>query len=102
MNEAIAEDRAAIDLDPKHVNAHNNLGWALNEKGRYDEAIPILRKAIDLDPKHVNAHRNLGDALDGKGQVNEAIADIARPSISTPSTSMPTTTSARREQEGAV
>ena len=34
----------------------------LNEKGQYDEAIPILQKAIELDPKHANAHSNLGCA----------------------------------------
>ena len=43
-----------------------------NEKGQYDEAIPILRKAIDLDPKNAIAHNNLG-YVNQKGQYEEAI-----------------------------
>ena len=47
--------------------------WRLNQKGQYDEAIPILRTAIELDPKNANAHSNLGLALNQKGQYGEAI-----------------------------
>ena len=59
-DEAIPILQKAIELDPKHANAHNNLGWVLNFKGQYAEAIPILRTAIEPDLKHVNAHNNLG------------------------------------------
>ena len=41
----------AIHLDPKYALAHNNLGNALADKGRLDEAIAEYREAIDLDPK---------------------------------------------------
>src|SRR5262245_54445271 len=65
--------RQAIALDPKLVQAHNNLGTALAEKGQMDEAIACFRTAIELDPKDANAHTNLGLALDGAGKQKEAI-----------------------------
>ncbi len=55
MDEAIAEYRKAIELDPKYVYAHNNLGMALRDKGRVDEAIAEWKKVIELDPKNARA-----------------------------------------------
>ena len=45
----------------------------LNQKGQYEEAIPILRKAIELDPKDSAAQSNLGRALSEKGEYDQAI-----------------------------
>jgi tetratricopeptide (TPR) repeat protein len=78
VDEAIAEYGKAIELDPKHVNAHNGLGDALRDKGRVDEAIAEYGKAIELDPKYAYAHNGLGDALRDKGHVDEAIAEYRK------------------------
>ena len=94
--EAIPILRKAIELDPKHANAHNNLGWALNGKGQYDEAIPILRKTIELDPKHAYAHSNLGWRWARRDGTTRRSRSSAKPSSSTPSTPLPTATSAGR------
>jgi tetratricopeptide (TPR) repeat protein len=74
VDEAITHYRKAIELNPKHALAHNNLGNALDARGQVDEAITHYRKAIELDPKHGPAHNNLGLALYAKGQRDEAIA----------------------------
>ena len=74
LDEAIACYTKAIELDPKHAKAHNNLGNALQDKGQVDEAIACYKKAIELDPKLAKAHTNLGNALQDKGQLDEAIA----------------------------
>ena len=44
----------------------------MNEKGRFDEAIPVLRKAIELNPKDMVAHDDLALALDGAGRHADA------------------------------
>ena len=53
---------------------HNNLGHALAEQGKLDEAIVHYYEAIRLKPDYVKAHNNLGVALDQQGKVEEAIA----------------------------
>jgi tetratricopeptide (TPR) repeat protein len=77
-DEAIASCRRAIEIDPRHARAHNNLGIALGEKGQLDEAITSYRRAIEIDPRHANAHFNLALALREKGLVDEAIACYRR------------------------
>ena len=52
----------------------NNLGTALQERGRHDEAIPHHQRAIALAPGYAPAHNNLGAALRGTGRFDEAIA----------------------------
>ena len=48
-------------------DAHNNLGNALREIGKEDEAILHYRAALRLKPDHPHAYNNLGNALKDKG-----------------------------------
>jgi len=43
----------------------NNLGFSLNQLGRFAEAMPLLREAIQVDPEQPNAYKNLGLCLWG-------------------------------------
>jgi tetratricopeptide (TPR) repeat protein len=74
VEEAVACFQKAIALDPRDAYAHNNLGHALQGKGKVEEAIACFRKAIRLDPKYALAHTNLGNALKDKGRLDAAIA----------------------------
>jgi eukaryotic-like serine/threonine-protein kinase len=74
VNERLRWFQAAIAAAPANTAAHINLGNALRENGRWDEAIACFQKAIDLDPKFAIGYINLGIALAHKGQWNEAIA----------------------------
>src|SRR5262249_31391649 len=60
---------------PKDAKAHNNIGWALYDKGKLDEAIASYRKAIALDPNYAPAHYHLANALRDKGKVDEAVSE---------------------------
>jgi tetratricopeptide (TPR) repeat protein len=63
-------------LSPTLMRAitENNLGTALQERGRHDDAIAHHQRAITLAPGYAPAHNNLGAALRGAGRVGEAIA----------------------------
>jgi Tfp pilus assembly protein PilF len=75
LDEAMAEYRRAIAVDPKYTQAHLNLGNSLYAKNRLDEAMAEYRQAITLDPKSALAHNNLGTVLHAKGQLDAAITE---------------------------
>jgi serine/threonine-protein kinase len=56
LDEAMAEYRRAIQLDPKGAPAHYFLGRCWQDRGQFDEAMAEYRRAIQLDPKLALAH----------------------------------------------
>ena len=76
LDEAIAEHRAAIRLQPENAAAHNNLANSLLAQGKLDEAIAEFRAAIRLQPEYGLAHYNLGNALHSQRKREEAIAEF--------------------------
>ena len=66
--------RTTLDRNPACWMAHNNLGFALYEKGQIDEAILQFQEAIRLKTDDAEAYNNLGAALAKKGQTDEAIS----------------------------
>ena len=58
----------------KSYLVHNNLGSALNELGKYDEAIAHYNEALRLRPNFAEPHYNLGTALAQQGKLKEAIS----------------------------
>ena len=77
--EAIAEYREAIRLDPGHARSHVRLGSA-REPGKLEEAIKELREAIRLDPTYCQSApnprespRETGQAGGGHKELREAI-----------------------------
>jgi protein O-mannosyl-transferase len=51
--------RHAVQLDPRHADALNNLGWTLGKLGFYDVAVPFLERAIAVRPGYTLARNNL-------------------------------------------
>jgi TolB-like protein/Tfp pilus assembly protein PilF len=74
----IAELRRALELDPLSLAINTNLGLALIQAGRLDEAIVQLRKTIEMDPGFAFAHRTLGQAFELKGQIPQAMAEYQK------------------------
>jgi 2-polyprenyl-3-methyl-5-hydroxy-6-metoxy-1,4-benzoquinol methylase/Flp pilus assembly protein TadD len=68
---AVAHWQRAIALHPNFAQAHMNLGNALREEGRIEDALPHLRQALHLQPSPF-AHNNLGLALAGRGDPQAA------------------------------
>ena len=62
-----------MTVKPTLTEAHNNLGNALANVGRVDEAIHEYQVAIEEDPHHADSHNNYGIALAMHGKLDEAI-----------------------------
>lgn len=74
VDEAIAECKRAIEVDPDFGNPYNDIGAYLISLGRFDEAIPWLEHAIQApryEPRHY-PHFNLGRVYYAKGEINRA------------------------------
>ena len=64
----------SVKKAPNRARAYSNLGYALSQKERFDEALPNLHKALELDPDLAMAHYNLGFVLDQQGKTEEAVS----------------------------
>jgi tetratricopeptide (TPR) repeat protein len=62
-----------LDCTTGNYLAHINLGTALVQEGRMDEAITQFQKALAINPNDEKAHNNLGNILLQMGRVDEAI-----------------------------
>lgn len=58
--------------------AHYNLGIALDEQGKLDEAMAQYQEALKIRPSYPAAENNLGLALQRKGALDEAIAHFQK------------------------
>ena len=68
----------ALAHTSRNALAHGNLGAALMDSGRAEEAMPHLRAALALIPHYPEARANLGNALLAKGHVHEGMAHYRR------------------------
>ena len=66
--------RAALVLQPDEPTTLNNLGEALRQQDRYEEAIACYGRATTLVPDYAEAYDNWGCALVGRGQPEAALA----------------------------
>jgi tetratricopeptide (TPR) repeat protein len=67
-------------LSPALMQAitENNLGTALQEQKRHDDAIPHHERAIRLAPDYAPAYNNLGAAQRATGRLDEAVSNYRR------------------------
>jgi tetratricopeptide (TPR) repeat protein len=72
LDEAVAEYRIAVEMDPASHAIHENFGTALSAHGKIKEAIAEYRAAIELDQTCPYAHQQLAGVLSGQGKLAEA------------------------------
>src|SRR5262249_46343529 len=65
-------------------DAHNNLGAALQELKRLDEAIAHFQKTLALNPNHAQAHNNLATVFKEIGRFDEAAAHYQKALVINP------------------
>jgi Tfp pilus assembly protein PilF len=78
IDDAIAECRKAIEVDPDFGNPYNDIGAYLLAKGQLDEAVGWFEKAKQAphyEPRHF-PFMNLGRVYAAKGMVLRAIEEF--------------------------
>ncbi len=78
FDEAIAEGKRAVELDPLSLVINADLGMNYYYARRYDEAISQLRKTLEMDPGYYYAHVDLGQVLAAKRAFGEAISEYQK------------------------
>lgn len=48
FDQAMEDYRKALELEPENIYAYNNIGYVLQAKGQFEEAIPYFSKSIEL------------------------------------------------------
>ena len=76
-DEAIAQYRKALQLEPGNVLGLNNLGVLYSKQGLYDEAIATFEQALQIDPSNATVQGNLANARTDKATMREREARIA-------------------------
>ncbi len=76
--EAIAEWKKALELNPQDPFANNNLGTHLLKKGQLDAAIPYFQKAVQAKPEYADAQNNLGICLMQRGKLDQASVHLRK------------------------
>jgi uncharacterized protein (TIGR02466 family) len=66
--------RWTLSLDPRHVDALNNLGTVQYELRDFSGAEATYRSALEIDPQHADVVYNLGVVLQETGRLDEAVA----------------------------
>jgi len=67
----------ALNVTPGNSLAHTNLGVALANQGKHQQAIFHYTEALRIQPNNANARVNLGLALAQQGRYQEAIAHFS-------------------------
>jgi len=75
-DEAIAEKKRSLALDPLSLVINRSAGWAFYFARQFDQAIDQYKKAIELDPNFVQAYIHLGEAYSRKQMFSDAIAEL--------------------------
>lgn len=74
-DDAIAQFRRALELNPDFAEAHSNLGYVLfREMEAFDEGALHIEKALTLEPDYPVALCNWAMVLQQRGRMEEALA----------------------------
>lgn len=74
----------ALQLDPRHADAHVNLGRLLHQAGRVTDAATHYLQALRYNDKHAIAAYNLGVAMEDLGRLSEAMKAYQQATSSDP------------------
>jgi len=76
--EAIAEYRAALELDPEWTEGLHGLAMAQMHAGKLDDAIETGLKIVEIDKEDAFAHTSLSMFYMRKGMIDEAEKEGAK------------------------
>jgi Tol biopolymer transport system component/TolB-like protein/Tfp pilus assembly protein PilF len=73
LDEAIAELRQALDLDPLSLSIGSNVGLLFYLARRHEEALTHFQRHLEMDRNFVYTHWEMGLAYEESGKYDEAI-----------------------------
>jgi outer membrane receptor for monomeric catechols len=63
LDDAIAELRRGLEVNPQHATGYSNLGFLYLRQGQLEQAVECLLHALEVDPQHQVAPDHLFDVL---------------------------------------
>ncbi len=85
---AIEKHRRAVEMDPRHPTAYNNLGHAYEMLNRFPDARAAYQTAVEINPSLSVAHENLANILLEQNEIDNAIAELQKALELDPNNSM--------------
>jgi TolB-like protein/Tfp pilus assembly protein PilF len=76
--DAIAEYKIALELDPISCMYIGFFGMILHRARRYDESIVQCKKALEIDPNYPNALWFIALSLEQRGQLADSITNLEK------------------------
>jgi len=73
--QAFVSFKKAVQLNPRHKEAHYYLAHLYTLQGKYPQAEAELREVLKIDPDYADAHNYLGQVLEAKGQWHDAVTE---------------------------
>lgn len=64
--------RDASQKYPALIRPLNNYGEALDQQGRYDDALRLFEKAVSIEPNYIQALSNIGNIYGKKNELDKA------------------------------
>jgi len=95
LDEAIAELRRALELDPLSLPIGSNIGFLLYLARRYDDALGHFRRHLEMDRSFVYTHWQMSLAYEACGRYDEAIAGFQKAISLSGTSTLPRTLLAR-------
>jgi len=77
-DEAIAEMKRALELDPLSLIVNTDLGWIYCNARYYDLAVQQLQKTLEMDQNFYMAHLFLGMAYIFKGEISKGVEQLGQ------------------------
>jgi tetratricopeptide (TPR) repeat protein len=78
FDEASAETRRGVVLDPTNLIVSSELGWSYYVSHQFDKAIAQFRKTLEMDQNFIYSAYGLAQAYEQKGMYREALAELER------------------------
>ncbi|KAA3615012.1 MAG: tetratricopeptide repeat protein [Calditrichaeota bacterium] len=78
MQDAVNEFKTAIEINPKQIDAYNNLGLAHIKAKDYAESVKVFERALLMQPGYADVHHNLGMAYFHEKQHHKGLEHIQK------------------------
>ena len=78
LDEAAESFRRALQLDPNHRNARQNMAETRRQQGRFVESLRWYGSVLETDPEYAPAHAGIGYAMLRFERQEEALESLAR------------------------